>query len=333
MLTQPGMTMCCRVRSNPPLPRLVAFRFISRPSPSKQKLQRGQGSNPPSPHPEPSRCPSPTKLVISRIIPPKPRRMIPTKFRRPSPPKLRKLTFAVLSAFSRTKPTTTLLSCMPVNGAYNDLYDMDGKYAAYLDPLASVLSRTTSTGMTNPVSNKVPQWKNTKAEAKERQHNQEAQKEHNNSSRSNVTLKDRRRKNQQGGMKGCLTVKMAPRGARGHNDAILIDDDNNGNSASEQGISDTNMVDLKKDLSFIITRYKARGAPSLKDEGCAGSSQADLRPIHEVSSDNLDGLTLKSKGKIENEELVHFDGWPSPALSLYMQILSMFEIKIFRLII
>ena len=95
-------------------------------------------------------------------------------------------------------------------------------------------------------------------------------------------------------MKGCLTAAMAPTGARGRDDAILIDDDDDRNSAFERESNDTYMVDPKKDLSFIITRDEARGAPSLKDEGCAGSSQADLRPIHEVSSENWDGLPLKS---------------------------------------
>ena len=79
------------------------------------------------------------------------------------------------------------------------------------------------------------------------------------------------------------------------------------------------MVDSKKDLLFIIARDEVRRAPLLKDEGCAGRSQADLRPIHEVSSENWGGLPLKSKGKRENEESVHFDGWSSPALSIYMQ--------------
>ena len=69
---------------------------------------------------------------------------------------------------------------------------------------------------------------------------------------------------------------MALRGARGHDDAILIDDDDDRNSASERGSNDTDMADSKKDLSFIIARDKDRGAPSLKDEGCAGYSQADL---------------------------------------------------------
>ena len=65
---------------------------------------------------------------------------------------------------------------------------------------------------------------------------------------------------------------MAPRGD------ILIYDNDNGNSASEQGSNDTDMVDSKKYLSFIIARDKAKMSPSLKDEGCAESSQADPRP-------------------------------------------------------
>ena len=101
-------------------------------------------------------------------------------------------------------------------------------------------------------------------------------------------------------MKGCLAEAMEPRGERGNDDDILIDDDDDGNSASERGSNDTDMVDLKKDLSFIVARDEARGAPSLKDKGCAGSSQADLRPIHEVSSENWDRLPLKSKGKRDN---------------------------------
>ena len=105
------------------------------------------------------------------------------------------------------------------------------------------------------------------------------------------------RKNRQGGMKGCLTVEMAPRGARGHDDAIIIDDKDGGNSASERGINDTDMVDFKKDPSFIIAIDEARGSPSLKDEVCTGISQAELRPIHEISSNNWDGLPLKSKGQ------------------------------------
>ena len=120
-------------------------------------------------------------------------------------------------------------------------------------------------------------------------------------------------------MKGCLTAAMASKGERGHNDVIFVHVDDDGNSDSKRGSNDTNVVDSKKYLSFIITRDEDRGAPSLKDEGCAGRSQADLRPIHEVSSENWDGLPLKSKGKRENEELVHFDGWPSPALSIDMQ--------------
>ena len=102
-------------------------------------------------------------------------------------------------------------------------------------------------------------------------------------------------------MKVCITAAMAPRRARVHDDAILIDDDDDGNSTSEWGSNDTDMVDSKKYLSFIVTIDEARGAPSLKDEGCAGSSKADLRPIYEVSSENLDGLPLKSKGKRETE--------------------------------
>ena len=102
-------------------------------------------------------------------------------------------------------------------------------------------------------------------------------------------------------MKGCITVAMAPMGAQGQDDAIIIDDDNDGNSASEWRSNDTDMVDSKKYLSFIIERDEARGAPSLKDEGFAGRSQADLRPIHEVSSYNWYGLPLKSKGNRENE--------------------------------
>ena len=162
------------------------------------------------------------------------RRMSSPKFRRPSPPKLRKLTFSVTSAFSRTKPPTPLFSCVPVKGVYDGLSDMDGKYAISLDPLASVLLRTTSTGMTNPISNKVPQRRNTKSEAEESQHQQELRKEHNNRSRYNATLKALRRNNQQGGMKGCLTAAMTPRGARVHDDAILIDDNDDSKSASER---------------------------------------------------------------------------------------------------
>ena len=98
-------------------------------------------------------------------------------------------------------------------------------------------------------------------------------------------------------MKGCIAEAMEPRGERGNDDDILIDDNNDRNSASERGRNDTDMVVLKKYLSLIIFRDEARGAPSLKDEGCVGSSQADLRPIHEVSSENWDGSPLKSKGK------------------------------------
>ena len=106
------------------------------------------------------------------MSPPKLRRMSPPNFRRPNLPKLRKPTFSVPYAFSRTNPLTPMLSCVPAKGAYDDLSDTDGKDAASLDPSASVLSRTTFTGMTNPVSNKVPQRRSTKAEAKERQHQQ-----------------------------------------------------------------------------------------------------------------------------------------------------------------
>ena len=120
-------------------------------------------------------------------------------------------------------------------------------------------------------------------------------------------------------MKVCLTEVMAPRGAQGHNDAVLIDDDVDGNSASERGSNDTDMVDSKKDLSLIIARHEARGAPSQKDEGCTGISQVHLRPTHEVSTENWDRLPLKSNSKRENEELVHFYGWPSPTLSIDMQ--------------
>ena len=62
-------------------------------------------------------------------------------------------------------------------------------------------------------------------------------------------------------MKVCLTEVMAPRGAQGHDDAILIDDDNDRDSASERGSNDTDMVDLRKYLSFFIARDEARGAP------------------------------------------------------------------------
>ena len=199
------------------------------------------------PQPEPSRRTSPTKLMLSRTSPPNLRRTSLPKFSRTNPPKLKKLTFAVPSAFSRTKPPTPLLSCVSVMGAYDDLGDTDGKDDASLDPLALVLSRMTSTGMTSPVSNTVPQRRNTKAEAKERQHQQEPRKEKNNRSRDNATLKYRRRKNGQVGMKGCLTAAMSPRGAQGHDDAILIDDDDDGNSDSERGSYDTNIVDSKKD--------------------------------------------------------------------------------------
>ena len=72
-----------------------------------------------------------------------------------------------------------LLSCVPVKGTYDALRNTDGKDAASLYPSALVSSRTTSTGMTNPVSNKVPQRRNTKAEAKEWQHQKEQRKEHN----------------------------------------------------------------------------------------------------------------------------------------------------------
>ena len=92
------------------------------------------------------------------------------------------------SAFSRTKPLNPLLSCKPVKGAYNELSDTDRKDAASLDPSALVSSRTTSTGMTKPVYNKVPQLRNTKEESKERQHHQERRKEHNNRSRDNTNL-------------------------------------------------------------------------------------------------------------------------------------------------
>ena len=162
--------------------RLSPIRFIHRPSPSKQKLQRVQGSTPTSPQPEPIRQPSPTKLVLSRMRPPKMRRMSAPKFRNPIPPNLRKLTFAVPSAFSWTKHPIPLLLCVPVKDTYNNLDDTDGKDAASLDPSALVSLRTPSTVMTNPVSNKVPQQRNIKAEAKEGQHQQEPRKEHNNSS-------------------------------------------------------------------------------------------------------------------------------------------------------
>ena len=127
--------------------------------------------------------------MVSMMSHPKLRSMSPPKFWRTSPPKLRKMTFSMPSAFLQTKPPTPLFSCVPVKGTYDNLIDTDGKNADSLDPLASVLSHMTSTGMTNPVSNNVPQWRNTKDEAKERQHQQEPRKEHNNSSRSNATLK------------------------------------------------------------------------------------------------------------------------------------------------
>ena len=110
-------------------------------------------------------------------------------------PKMRKLTFVVPSAFSQTKPQTPLLPCVPVNDAYENLSNTNGKYASSLDTSASVSSCTTSTSMTNPAYNKVPQRRNTKAEAKERQHQQDSQKEHNHRSRTNTTLKARRRNN------------------------------------------------------------------------------------------------------------------------------------------
>ena len=223
--------------------RLSPIRFIRRPIPSEQKLQRGQGSTLPLPQPEPSRRTSPTKLMLSRMIPPMLRRMIPPKFRRPISPKLRKLTFAVPYEFSQTKPPTPLLLCVPVKGVYEDMGDTDGKGAASLDPSALVLVRTNSTGMTNPVSNKVPQRRSMKAEAKARQHQQKPRKEQNNRSSANTTLKARRRKNRQGGMKGCNTAAMEPRGARGHYNAILIVDDDDGNYASERRRNDTDMVD------------------------------------------------------------------------------------------
>ena len=134
--------------------------------------------------------------MLSRMIRPKLMRMIPPKFRRPISPKLRKLTFAVPYEFSQTKPPTPLLLCVPVKGVYEDMGDTDGKGAASLDPSALVSLRTPSTVMTNPVSSKVPQQRNIKAEAKEGQHQQEPRKEHNNSSRDNATLKSQRRKNQ-----------------------------------------------------------------------------------------------------------------------------------------
>ena len=231
----------------------------------------GRGPPPPSPQPEPSRWIRPTKLMLSRMILPKLRRMSPPNFRRPSPPKLRKLTFAVPSAFLRTKPLTPLFLCVPVKGVYDDLRKMDGKDAASLNPLALVLSHTNSTGMTNPVSKKLPQRRNMKTEAKERQQQQEPLKEHNNRSMANATLKARRRKNRQGGMKGCLTAAMVPRGVRGHDYAFLIDDKDDGNSASERGRNDTDMVGSKKDLYFIIVRDEARGAASLSMKAALGA--------------------------------------------------------------
>ena len=87
-------------------------------------------------------------------------------------------------------------------------------------------------------------------------------------------------------MKGCLTEAMAPRGERGHDDAILIDDNNDGDSSYERGGNDINMVDSKKYLSFIIVRDESRGKPSLKDEVFAEILQADPIPFHEFSSEN-----------------------------------------------
>ena len=81
------------------------------------------------------------------------------------------------------------MSCVPVKGAHTDLSNTDGKGAASIDPSDLVLFCTTSAGMTNPVSNKVPQRRNMKAEAKDRQHQQEPQKENNNRSRANANLK------------------------------------------------------------------------------------------------------------------------------------------------
>ena len=37
-------------------------------------------------------------------------------------------------------------------------------------------------------------------------------------------------------MKGCLMETMAPRGARGHDDAISIDDNNDGNFILSRGV-------------------------------------------------------------------------------------------------
>ena len=48
-------------------------------------------------------------------------------------------------------------------------------------------------------------------------------------------------------------------GGQGHDDSILIDDNDDGNSASEWGRNDTDVFDSKKDLSFIIVREEARG--------------------------------------------------------------------------
>ena len=122
--------------------RSSPLRFIRRPSPSKQNLQKGQGPTLPLPQPDPSKRPSPTKLMLSRMSLPKLRRMSPPKFRRPSPPKLSKLIFAVPSAFSWTKPPTPLFPYVPLKGSYDNLSDTDGKDAAYLYPSASVSSRT-----------------------------------------------------------------------------------------------------------------------------------------------------------------------------------------------
>ena len=55
-------------------------------------------------------------------------------------------------------------------------------------------------------------------------------------------------------MKVCLTEAMSPRRARVHDDAIPIYENDDGNSASERGRNDTDMVVLKKELSFIIER-------------------------------------------------------------------------------
>ena len=60
-------------------------------------------------------------------------------------------------------------------------------------------------------------------------------------------------------MKVCLTAAMEPRGAQGHDDAILIDDNNNGNSDSERGSNEIDMVDSKKDLYFVITIGRGQG--------------------------------------------------------------------------